>query len=277
MHGLTLRLVSHAFGALAVLCGLVVLSPEAQAAIGVGAIDGIVSAFDNVRAFEGVLMSHAITLFWGLAVIEFTIAVGRQIIGRADVVGILATVLFQVITIGFFYWLCIHGPDMTRAIVNSFAQAASDASVSAGGSRTVSPGDIFKMGINLVKAVWDAMSLGSPVKSTLLAIAGLIVLWVFAKVAAMLLEVIVEGYFAASAATVLLGFGGSSPRCSAGSSISVTETGWGSTSGAPRRRPEKPIMRCSVPPPPPVVIRRSAEYFFSSMPWAMVSTDTISR
>ena len=210
MYGLTPRPVSHALGALAVLCSLVLLSPEAQAAIGVGAIDGIVSAFDNVRAFEGALMDHAKTLFWGLAVIEFTIVVGRQVIARADVTGILATVLFQVITIGFFYWLCIHGPDMTRAIINSFAQAASDASVSAGGSRTVSPGDIFKMGINLVKAVWDAMSLGSPVKSTLLAIAGLVVLWVFAKVAAMLLEVIVEGYVAASAATILLGFGGSS-------------------------------------------------------------------
>lgn len=142
--------------------------------------------------------------------IEFVLVVGRQVIARADAVGILATVLFQVITLGFFYWLCINGPDISRAITGSFAQVASNASQAAGGSRNVSPGDIFNAGLTLVRAVWDAMSLGSPIKSTLLAIAGLVILWVFATVAGMMIEVIVESYFVASAGIVLLGFGGAS-------------------------------------------------------------------
>jgi len=207
---LSLRLAYYAFGALVSTCGLIVLSSKAQAAINVGAVDSIINSFETMRAFEPVLMTAAKELFAGLALIEFVLVVGRQVIARADAVGILATVLFQVITLGFFYWLCVHGPDMSRAITGSFSQVASEAGVAAGGSRTVSPSDIFRMGINLVKAVWDAMSLGSPVKSTLLAIAGLIILWVFAMVAGMLIEVIVEGYFAASAGVILLGFGGSS-------------------------------------------------------------------
>lgn len=209
-----IRFASYTAGTLLATWALLVASAEAQAqgapGIGAGSINGIVNAFNGARAFEGTLMSAAKTLFAGLAVIEFTIVVGRQVIGRADVVSILATVLFQVVTLGFFYWLCINGPDISRAISSSFAQVASDASQAAGGSRNLSPGDVFNAGLTLVKTIWEAMSLGSPVKSTLLAIAGLVILWVFATVAGMMIEVIVESFFVASAGIVLLGFGGSS-------------------------------------------------------------------
>ena len=178
--------------------------------LGAGSIDGIVNAFNAVRGFEATLVSEASRLFLGLALIEFVLVVGRQVIARADVVGILATVLFQVVTLGFFYWVLIHGADISRAIVSSFAQIGSDASQAAGGGRNVSPGDIFNVGLGLVKAVWDAMSIYDPVKSTLLAFAGLIVLYVFAMCAAMLIEVIVESYFVASVGVILLGFGGAS-------------------------------------------------------------------
>lgn len=210
MRNLHSHFACYAFGILVVACSLVLLSSQAQAAINTGAVDSILNSFETMRAFEPVLMTAAQELFAGLSLIEFTLVIGRQVIARADTVDILAAAFFQVITLGFFFWLCIHGPDMSRAITSSFAQAASNAGVAAGGSRTVSPSDIFSMGINLVQAVWSAMSIGSPVKSTLLAFAGLIILWVFAMVAAMLVEVIIEGYFAASAGVILLGFGGSS-------------------------------------------------------------------
>ena len=214
MSRLHVRLGSYAVGALLVAWLLLVVSPAAQAqgapGMNAGALNGIINAFNRVRAFEGVLMNEAKILFAGLAVIEFVLVVGRQVIGRADTVDILATVLFQVITLGFFYWLCVNGPDISRAITASFAQVASDASQAAGGTRNISPGDIFNSGLTLVKTVWEAMSIGSPVKSFLLAVAGLVILWVFATVAGMMIEVIVESYFTASAGIVLLGFGASS-------------------------------------------------------------------
>ena len=214
MSRLHVRLGSYAVGALLVAWLLLVVSPAAQAqgapGMNAGALNGIINAFNRVRAFEGALMNEAKILFAGLAVIEFVLVVGRQVIGRADTVDILATVLFQVVTLGFFYWLCVNGPDISRAITASFAQVASDASQAAGGTRNISPGDIFNSGLTLVKTVWEAMSIGSPVKSFLLAVAGLVILWVFATVAGMMIEVIVESYFTASAGIVLLGFGGSS-------------------------------------------------------------------
>jgi len=209
MCRLPLRLAGHAAGALLATCALIVVAPDAQAAgIGAASIEGMVNAFDRVRAFEGALMNQAQLLFAGLALIEFVLVVGKQVIARADAVGILATVLFQVITLGFFYWLCIHGPDISRAITVSFAQVANDASVAAGGSRNLSPGDIFELGLELVKVVWAPLGLN--IKSILLIFAGLAILVVFATVAGMMIEVIVESYFTASVGVILLGFGGSS-------------------------------------------------------------------
>ena len=191
---------------------LVGAAPAAHAAtgLGAGALDGIVGSFNQIRAFEPVLMNQAKLLFAGLALIELVLAIGRQVIGRADLGGILASVLFQVLTLGFFYWLCINGPDMSRAITGSFAQVANDASTAAGGSANVSPGDVFNAGLDLVKAIWGGMSATTPGKDLLLAIAGCLVLGIFATIAGMLVEVIVESYFVASAGVILLGFGGSS-------------------------------------------------------------------
>lgn len=209
MRQLKFRFACYAVGGLVATCALAAMPLDAQAAgIGSGSIEGIVNAFNSMRSFEGVLMNQAKALFAGLALIEFVLVVGRQIIGRADTVEILAVVLFQVITLGFFYWLCVNGPDINRAITSSFAQVANDASVAAGGSRNLSPGDIFELGLELVKAVWSP--LGFNIKSILLIFAGLAILIVFAMVTGMMIEVIVESYFAASAGIILLGFGGAS-------------------------------------------------------------------
>ncbi len=209
MRQLKFRFACYAVGGLVATCALSAMPLDAQAAgIGSGSIEGIVNAFNNMRSFEGVLMNQAKALFASLALIEFVLVVGRQIIGRTDTVEILAVVLFQVITLGFFYWLCVNGPDINRAITSSFAQVANDASVAAGGSRNLSPGDIFELGLELVKAVWSP--LGFNIKSVLLIFAGLAILGVFAMVTGMMIEVIVESYFAASAGVILLGFGGAS-------------------------------------------------------------------
>lgn len=209
MRQLKFRFGCYAVGGLVATCALAALPLDAQAAgIGSGSIEGIVDAFNNMRSFEGVLMNQAKTLFASLALIEFVLVVGRQIIGRTDTVEILAVVLFQAITLGFFYWLCVNGPNINRAITSSFAQVANDASVAAGGSRNLSPGDIFELGLELVKAVWSP--LGFNIKSVLLIFAGLAILIVFAMVTGMMIEVIVESYFAASAGVILLGFGGAS-------------------------------------------------------------------
>lgn len=207
-----MRRPALASAALLTAAALVVGAPSAFAAtgLGAGALDSIVNAFNGVSAFAPTLLSQAQLLFAGLAAIEFTLVIGRQMLGRADLAGILAAVLMQAVTLGFFFWIMTNGSAMLAAIVSSFARLGNQASQAAGGSANMSPGDIFNAGLGIVQAVWGGMRTTTPGKDVLLAIAGVIIIIVFALVTGFLIEVIVESMFVSTVGLILLGMGGSS-------------------------------------------------------------------
>lgn len=204
------RPVIALFATVVLLAAAAPASAATGLAAGASALDSIVNAFNSVHGFAPTILGAAKLLFAGLAVIGFTIAVGRAVMARADLGGILSVVLWQVVTIGFFYWVLINGSAMLSAIVTSFAQLGNQASQAAGGSANMSPGDIFKAGLGIVVAIWDGMRATTPGKDVLLAFAGVIVLIVFAIIAAALIEVIVESMFVSTVGLILLGMGGSS-------------------------------------------------------------------
>ena len=154
------------------------------------------------------LLGYATTLFGGLALIEFVWVVGFSLARRAELPDLIATIIQQIITIGFFYWLMRNSPEFLKAIIDSFRIAASGASMSTGGSANMSPSDVFNAGLNLARAVWQGMTWDHPLLGILLALSGLITVVVFAGLTAMMIEVLIETLFVSYAGVIMMGFGG---------------------------------------------------------------------
>lgn len=175
-----------------------------------GALNSIVDLFDGtVRRFEAALIARATELFLALAGIQMIVAVTRQVRIGGDIYDIIGVVLWEMVVLGTFYWFLVNTPDFMRAVIQSFAQLGNEAVTSAGGSANLSPSDVFNAGISVAKTMWNGLTWRDVPLSILLALAGLVEVWVYAQICAMMIEVMVEGYIAASTCVILMGFGGS--------------------------------------------------------------------
>ncbi|MCM8739323.1 P-type conjugative transfer protein TrbL [Azospirillum sp. A1-3] len=189
---------------------IVTVSCEVSAQTTNNSLDNIVRLYrDHSAAWQAALRSHAITLFWLLAAIEFTWAAIRLGLKGADFGEWVAEVTNQVLFIGFFLTLLLHSADYAQAVVDSFREAANQASMAGGGTGRISPSNIFEVGVNLALRVVGQVSLSKLAESAGFLIAALVVLICFALIAAFLILALVESYIVISAGVLLMGFGGS--------------------------------------------------------------------
>lgn len=173
------------------------------------AIDQLVALFQgHAAAWAPTLLGYATALFAGLAVIEFVWVVGFSLARRVELPDLIATVVQQIVTIGFFYWLMHNSPTFLKAIIDSFRMAGSGASVATGGAANMSASNVFALGANLAYSVWQGMSWDHPLLGFLLVIAGVIVVLVFGYLVALMVEVLVESLIVSYAGVVMMGFGG---------------------------------------------------------------------
>ena len=180
----------------------------AGVAYDLGPVETVTDIFVRSGAnWENALKTVALTLFQSLVVIEIVWTVGLTLIAGADLLGLLAVLLRQLIVIGFFYWLLLGGATYPLAIINSFGQAAGLANAAAGGNVVSRPEDIVAAGISLAAALWNGFTFQHPGLDFLLAIAGMVILCVMVGAAATLVEVMVEAALVAYAGLLLLGFG----------------------------------------------------------------------
>ena len=196
----------------AIAAALFLLVGSQAHAAGVGYDLGPVEAVTDIflrsgATWENALKTVALTLFQSLVVIEIVWTVGLTLIAGADLLGLLAVLLRQLIVIGFFYWLLLGGATYPLAIINSFGQAAGMANAASGGNVISRPEDIVAAGISLAAAVWNGFTFQHPGLDFLLAIAGMVILCVMVGAAATLVEVLVEATLVAYAGLLLLGFG----------------------------------------------------------------------
>ena len=172
-------------------------------------LDNIVAVFQGAAGtWAPALLDYATALFAGLAFIEFAWVVGFSLARRVELPDLIATIIQQMITIGFFYWLMRNSPQFLKAIIDSFRLAANGASAAGGGTANMSPTNVFNAGVNLAHAVWQGMSWGQPLLGALLLLAGLITVIVFAVMAGLMIEVLVESLIVSYAGVLLMGFGG---------------------------------------------------------------------
>jgi type IV secretion system protein TrbL len=173
-------------------------------------LDRIVDLYQsNAGKWEGKLRDLAWTLFWLLALIEFTWAGLRLALRGADFGEWVQEVVQQILFLGFFSMLLRYSTTWAKAIVNSFVQAGGQASAAAGGTMVLHPSNIFDAGLQLALKVRENTSILEPVDSLGLLICALIILACFALIAMFMILALIEAYVVISAGVLMMGFGGS--------------------------------------------------------------------
>jgi type IV secretion system protein TrbL len=169
-------------------------------------LDCVLGTFQRASAqWETRLLEFATRLFWILALIEFTWAAAQLALRGADISEWSASLVNQVLFIGFFSFLLTHSAEFARAVVNSFREAANAAS----GTTLLRPSDIFDVGVNLASSVLSGGSLWNLPHSLVLAFAAFFLIIAFGLIAASLIVALVESFIVISAGVLFMGFGGS--------------------------------------------------------------------
>ena len=169
-------------------------------------LDCVLGNFQRASAnWETRLLGFATRLFWILALIEFSWAAGQLALRGADFSEWTASLVNQVLFIGFFSYLLTHSAELARAVVNSFRDAANAAS----GTTLLRPSDIFDVGVNLASSVIGGGSYWNVPHNLVLALAAFFLIISFGLIAASLIVALVESFIVISAGVLFMGFGGS--------------------------------------------------------------------
>jgi len=158
--------------------------------------------------WQASLGHYAIRLFWLLAFIDLVWTASKLALRGADLQEWVTEVVKYILFIGFFAALLTYAPAWCKAIIASFNIAASHASA-AGGGHPTTPSDIFAMGIDTATQLYAQQSIWHPGKDAGIMIAALIIVLLFAAIAAMVVLAWIETYFVIYAAIFFTGFGGS--------------------------------------------------------------------
>ena len=171
---------------------------------------------DIVRDYEAIstawfsaLSPIAHRIFWVLVAIQLTWTAMWWALDREDGLGALASLLRQVVAIGFFYALLVNGGTWIPAVTQSFSQAGA----AAAGITNLNPTGVFDQGLALANRILNATAarglLDKFLASVLADITALVVVIAFALIAAQLLVVLVESFIVIGAGVLFLGFAGS--------------------------------------------------------------------
>lgn len=125
-------------------------------------------------------------VFGTLLLIDLVITLGPKIVennGGMDFGALFAFLLTRSLLVGFVQWLW-QDQDVLASIPASFAKLADKAS-----SVSVSPDSVLNVGMQIVKTIWDQLSIIHPADALLLVVVGAILLIAFTLMAAQLLIV----------------------------------------------------------------------------------------
>jgi type IV secretion system protein TrbL len=180
--------------------------PQSAQAQGVTAdtISTVVGNFQTTMAgFEPRLQALAQNTFGILSIISLTWMAIKQVFRQADFGEWLAELTRWILYTGFWWWILTTTTTWGPAIINSFKLAANTAS----GVAVMHPGDVFNSGWEISRKITEHMSAWSPAASVGLLIAGMVIMVVFALIAASMMLTLIQSYFTIYCGVILLGFG----------------------------------------------------------------------
>ncbi len=174
-------------------------------------LDGIVTTYQSAAtSWSAVLTNAALWLFFTLAVIEIVWTGLTLVMRDADLGEVIAEITYRIIFIGFFLGLLLNGGSWAQDIINSLRSLAGQASTAGGGGNTIGPSDVFDSGLQLADKMTSTISFWDDAVDALgLILASIIIIIVFALLAAKLIMILVEMWIVIFGGIILLGFGGS--------------------------------------------------------------------
>ncbi|MDC5123767.1 P-type conjugative transfer protein TrbL [Acinetobacter baumannii] len=161
---------------------------------------------DEASTWDSTLRSYAKYLFTGLALIQIVYTYGRLLFRQAEIADFIGDTIHFFMVMGFFGMLLIFSVEWAQAIVDSFLEAGAHA---AGVDPTIEPGQVFGRGVELAFALWNSKSFFTPFDNLGLTLAGVVIVFCFAFLAAFMFVTLVEAAFVIHASVLFMGFGAS--------------------------------------------------------------------
>lgn len=163
--------------------------------------DAFTAGFGTRATTVGALVTN---LFYGLVLAEFVISAALLSVqpGGADIQSFTSFVLKRFLVIGLFVFFLQQGSAIAQVIVGSFMVAG----VAAGGP-ALAPADILDTGIRIAGELNAELSWFS-VDGLFVAIAGTIIVMIFAMMTAAMVVAMAEAFIVISSGVILLAFGG---------------------------------------------------------------------
>ncbi|MFC8752897.1 P-type conjugative transfer protein TrbL [Pseudomonas oryzihabitans] len=171
-----------------------------------GMLDQVITEFSTrASAWQTVIMSAAMFLFWTLGTISLVVTFGFMALRKADIGEFFAEFIRFSLFLGFFLWLLGHGPEYANSIVKSLARLGEQAS----GLSSVTPSGIVDVGFLILRQAFNNSSSLSPVDSVIGVLLSVGILVLLTVVAVNMLLLFVSGWLLMYAGIFFLGFGGS--------------------------------------------------------------------
>lgn len=165
--------------------------------------------------WQNAIAPYAITLFKGLAAIDFAWTCITVALEKQEAQGVVAAIIKKLMTIGIFWILLAYAPTWFPAIIQSFVQIGGSAS---GMPVPMNPSDIMQQGLTIAGTLWNAAAtntslLTNPVSGIVggmaLLIAGIVIVGCYLIITIHFIMAMVESYLVLGAGYIFLGFGGS--------------------------------------------------------------------
>lgn len=152
------------------------------------------------------LYGYGLRLFWLLAGIQLVFTFIPLLFRQADISEIVGELVKFILIIGFFLAVLQYSQEWSRAIVDSFREAAAGAS---GRAKALTPGDVFIEALEMAKAVGGSASMWDPAFAVLIGLATIIILLCFTFMSAYMALTLIESFIVINASVLLMGFSGS--------------------------------------------------------------------
>jgi type IV secretion system protein TrbL len=211
MRGFSMRSLSKYSSLVLGVTFLILFSTSAFAQAPNNLIDGVAEMYrDAADQWRAPILAAATKLFWLLALIDLVWNGIELALKRAGLQDAFAELVRWVLTISFFLALLQYSNVWGSAIINSFRQLGADAGTRIPGAAPgLDPSDIFDMGLRISADLVRSVSFTDIGDSLVRTFTGLVMMLLFAALAAFVLIALIEMYVVLSASIILLGFGGS--------------------------------------------------------------------
>lgn len=174
-------------------------------------LDNIADRFkSSVERATDVITPIALELFGLLALIDLVWTFGMMMLRQGNLQDLITGLVKKTIFFSFFLAFLHNSKDWSYYIVDRFREMSNLVSQGMGESTSISPSNIFDIGLRISAQVIDTVSFMHPGDSLGIFISGIILFLCFTLISGLLILAIVEIYFAINIGVIFLGFGGSS-------------------------------------------------------------------